>query len=230
MFFYSFSKYILFSSLIEKKYFNEYVQNHIRARELISKGKILDIGCSAGLFLSSLGSNYETVGIEPSKAAFREAQKITPNSTLYNKKLSDVHFQNEEFDIITMWDVIEHFDSPNKSLKLINKILKLNGYLILVTPNFSGLLSIAMRKRWIHLIRGHLFYFNKDTIEKILSINNFEVIKIKSYIRYFKISYLLTRVGLIKKEFKVPKFLKFLDFTVPINLSDSLLIVAKKIN
>ena len=42
---------------------------------------------------------------------------------------------------------------------------------------------------------------NKDTIEKILSINNFEVIKIKSYIRYFKISYLLTRVGLIKKEF-----------------------------
>lgn len=191
-------------------------------------GDVLDIGCSAGIFLSQLNKNFNLHGIEPSAAAFKIAQKRLPEADIINGVLAEQPFKNKKFDVITMWDVIEHLPHPSRDLRIVNRCLKDNGLLFLVTPKFDGMMSKIMRSHWTHLIRGHVTYFEKKTITAILERNNFEVVAIKSYTRIFKISYILKRLGMEKLSGFVKNNLAIFDIRIPINLDDSMMVIAKK--
>lgn len=192
-------------------------------------GRILDIGCSAGIFLSQLKSHFEKFGVEPSVHAAREAQRTVFDAQIYNSLFHEAPLDGKSFNVITMWDVIEHLDSPSKVLSELHNLLADKGYLIMVTPNISGLMSRIMGKRWPHLIRGHIYYFTPKTIRLALETAGYEVLSIKGYTRYFKISYILKRVGLIKSSRSWPSYLSGLDITVPVNLDDAMCIVARKV-
>ena len=127
-----------------------------------------------------------------------------------------------------MWDVIEHLPSPTKTLISLQQNLAPGGHIFIVTPNFRGLMSKLMQRKWPHLIRGHIYYFDKKTIKKTLEKCGFEIVSISSYSRNFRISYILKRLKLSKKIDFTGKFLKYLDVELRINLDDALLIVAKK--
>tara|TARA_B100001093_G_scaffold250033_1_gene239442 strand:- start:558 stop:1442 length:885 start_codon:yes stop_codon:yes gene_type:complete len=229
---------------LEEKYKDlpvlEYLEE-VESRQLISKkdaqlvesyckkGRILDIGCSAGIFLSQLKPHFEKFGIEPSVHAAREAQRIVSDGQIYNSLFQETSLEGKSFNVITMWDVIEHLDSPSKVLSQLHNLLADKGYLILVTPNISGLMSRIMGKRWPHLIRGHIYYFSPKTIRIALERAGYEVLSIKGYTRYFKISYILKRVGIIKTSRSWPTCLSGVDITVPVNLDDAMCVVARKV-
>ncbi len=229
---------------LEKKYKDlpvlEYLEE-VESRQLISKkdaqlvesyckeGRILDIGCSAGIFLSQLKPHFEKFGIEPSVHAAREAQITVSDGQIYNSLFQETSLERKSFNVITMWDVIEHLDSPSKVLSELHNLLTDKGYLILVTPNISGLMSRIMGKRWPHLIRGHIYYFSPKTIRIALERAGYEVLSIKGYTRYFKISYILKRVGIIKNSRSWPTCLSGVDINVPVNLDDAMCVVARKV-
>lgn len=192
------------------------------------QGRVLDIGCSAGLFLSSLGQDWERHGIELSRAAIAAARERVPDASFYNVPLSGAKQIKGPFDLITMWDVIEHLDSPTQALEQINTLLADSGHLVIVTPDIGSWLARLMGRRWPHLIRGHLYYFKPKTMAEMLKKTGYEITFMSRYTRFFRISYILRRIGLISDEVKWARYLGPLDLRLPILTGDCMQIVARK--
>ncbi|MBU0929642.1 MAG: methyltransferase domain-containing protein [Nanoarchaeota archaeon] len=165
------------------------------------KGKILDIGTAGGSFLKVAKDKlWDVEGIEPNKWLCDWALKNygikIKQGTLFDKKNK---FKDDEFDVITLWDVLEHVADPKKTLEECNKIMKKNGLLVVNYPDIGSPVSKAMGKRWIFLLSVHLFYFDKKTIKKILNETGFDVIKIKKHFQSLSLGYLVYRMQAYNK-------------------------------
>lgn len=117
--------------------------------------KALDIGAGLGQFILLLQQQGATaIGIEPSNLRRAYAEE-TWGLKLFPQLVHDPYWQKEQtatFDLITLWDVIEHVDDPRSTLEDAAKLLKPGGLLCLDTPDrevFSYRLS-----QWIHDLSG----------------------------------------------------------------------------
>lgn len=190
-------------------------------------GKLLDIGCSTGIFLSQLPKSFTATGVELSRAACEKAKADLPEALILNGAIDEIEFDNSVFDVITMWDVIEHLPSPTETISSLTANLAPGGHIFIVTPNFKGFMSRLMQRKWPHLIRGHLYYYDKKTIKKILEKCGLEIVLISGYSRNFRVSYILKRLKLISNTDFFERFLRYLNLELRINLGDALMIVAK---
>lgn len=141
-------------------------------------GRLLDVGCATGEFLNEFRSikNWELYGVEPNQKARVYAQnlgelKIYPD-------LIKANFKDNFFDVITLWDVIEHIETISDLLIELNRIIKKNGTLIIKTPNPLSAEARLFRNYWSGLeTPWHVFLFPKNTLIKLLSDNGFYNIK-----------------------------------------------------
>ena len=143
---------------------------------------VLDIGCGNGRFLQELiRKNYNAYGIElPSKSAERASQ--IPGLKLKIGKLCEGDYEENFFDAVTLWHVIEHLSEPKKTLQIIEKILKPGGYLVISLPNIDSIQSRLFRGRWLHLDPPrHLFFFTASELTKIMQTFGFERVAIKYF-------------------------------------------------
>ncbi|MBN1502050.1 class I SAM-dependent methyltransferase [Candidatus Woesearchaeota archaeon] len=165
------------------------------------KGKLLDIGCAAGYFVKIAQSHgWEVEGIEPNKWLCNYGNK---KFGLSNKAitLEKAKFKIERFDVVTLWDVIEHVPDPIVTLKNVHRVLKPKGHIVLSTPDFDSIFSKMFRRRWWFLLSHHLFYFTPLTIKKMLFKSGFRVIKIKKHWQYMEIGYMIRMMKNLNKGF-----------------------------
>ncbi len=134
----------------------------------IEEGRLLDVGCSSGVFLSEMKSlGWRAKGIEPSEKASRHAKEKLSLDVACSD--IDSYQAKEKFDVITMRMVLEHVYSPSKILKKVNSMLKDGGTLVLIVPDFSGFESWLYGKYAYTLqVPNHLFHFTPKTIRKYL--------------------------------------------------------------
>lgn len=137
-------------------------------------GKILDVGCGNGLFLNFMKEKgWEVYGVEVSKMACNFAKEKF-NLEVYNSDLINADLKGGSFDLITMYDVLEHIPNINENLKRVYELLKTDGVFIANVPNFNSLQRITFGKYWCHLdIPRHFYHFTSLTLKKILENNNF---------------------------------------------------------
>jgi len=131
--------------------------------------KVLDIGCGNGKFLGNLiKRGFEGYGIELSGRAAERA-KLIPELNLTIGQLRPDTFEENFFDVITMWHVFEHMEEPRNTLDIICKILKPGGYLMMSLPNIDSLQSRIFGGNWLHLDPPrHLFFVGAaDLISKM---------------------------------------------------------------
>ena len=102
---------------------------------------ILDIGCGSGLMLNSLERIGVTSGMDMSDEAISFSQEIFSGTIKKGSLPSDVPYPNNQFDLITALDVIEHIDDDQASLEKIRDLLKKNGKCILTVPAYMCLWS-----------------------------------------------------------------------------------------
>ena len=201
-------------------------------KRYVGGGRVLDVGCSAGLFLDSLGDTFECYGIEPGQASSAVAKKLIGRDRIHSDPLETADLPHGSFDAVTMWDVIEHLTSPKAALKKTASLLKENGFLFLTTPDISSLFAGALGRAWPHLIRSHIYYFNARTLGKMLVGCGFEIVHRAGYSRKFTIRYLLERIGLIaargQRPAPPPGRFSLLNLTIPVNFFDTFLVVARK--
>ena len=161
-------------------------------REIKSSSRpfaILDIGCAMGFSLEVAAAlGLKPHGIEISefagkiaKGKFGDAVKISD--------IKDVDLEDESFDAITMIDFFEHITDPISVLKKIEKALKDQGMLAILTPNNSSISSKMMGGWWPHIKEEHIYYYSPTTIKYALRECNFEIIKIKSFPKPITLSY-----------------------------------------
>lgn len=141
------------------------------------KGKILDIGCGTGdmlILFKELG--WEAYGIDIDKNAIRLA-KTRGLKHLRVGTYKDVEqYQDNYFDCIRLYHVIEHIDDPLLCLKILHKKLKPQGELFLCTPNFNTPLQKTFGTYWSALdAPRHLYLFTPQTLARTAKIYNFVV-------------------------------------------------------
>ena len=158
--------------------------NFVNAENNIS---VLDIGCGLGYFLSALKPQIKKYGIEDSKFACKYIESNFKDINILNGSYKLVENFKIEFDMIMFYHVIEHLKDPPESLRLIKKVLKKNGILILGTPNVESFVAKIFKGNYRHFIPAHTCLYGKKSISKLLKDNNFKVFKIER--PFFKTNY-----------------------------------------
>jgi len=157
-------------------------------------GKLLDIGCYLGLFLDVARSRgWETSGVEPSAWAARRAQD--KKHQVVNAPLRKANLPAGSFDLVTLWDVIEHLHDPLGQLREIHRLLKPGGVFGLSTMDAGCLFAKLAGRRWPWFMRMHLYYFTRGTLTRMLQQAGFEVLEIETHKRVVSARYLLEKVA-----------------------------------
>lgn len=140
-----------------------------------SKGKLLDIGAGTGDFLvEAKKSNWNITGVEPSHKAksIAESKGITFVQSIE-------HINDNSFDVITMWHVLEHVPDVEQEILELKRILKPKGVIVIAVPNFKSYDAKHYGIYWAaYDVPRHLWHFSKIAIQKLFAIQNMELIKV----------------------------------------------------
>ncbi|MHB1004370.1 MAG: class I SAM-dependent methyltransferase [Chloroflexota bacterium] len=140
-------------------------------------GRLLDVGCATGQFLAEMSrhAGWEVAGVDPSPLAAAFARD-TYRLDVHTGDLHSARFPNGHFDVITMWDVLEHLHAPLDVLAEIRRVLGGNGYLILRTPSLDSLDARLFGQFWAGLDSPrHLTVFSRRTVTQVLERAGFNV-------------------------------------------------------
>jgi len=141
-----------------------------------SNGKsILDVGAGTGDFLvEAKNQNFTVNGVEPNVNASLKAQE--KNIEL---KPSLEAFENQKFDIITLWHVLEHLPNLNDQVTRLRNLLNENGVLIIAVPNYKSYDAVYYKKHWAAFdVPRHLWHFSKTSIIKLFKKEKLELQKV----------------------------------------------------
>lgn len=143
--------------------------------------RLLDIGCGTGIFLDSARKEgWDVVGVELSDYAANYARRKMKLPVITGTVM-DTELDNDSFDLVTLWDVIEHLHNPREALTRIHHLLKADGLVALSTPNFGSLAANLLGKRWGFVGPGeHIYLFTPETLHRMLSRTGFEVIEMQT--------------------------------------------------
>lgn len=139
-------------------------------------GRILDVGCSIGLFLHLAGERgWQTQGTEFSEKALRYAREEFGLDVL-DTPLKDSALEDESFDVVTLNSVIEHVNEPKRLFAEVRRLLKPGGALYVITPNVESLACRVLHERAATFDgRNHLVYFSSSTLSRMLESSGFVV-------------------------------------------------------
>ncbi|MBI2443490.1 MAG: class I SAM-dependent methyltransferase [Candidatus Levybacteria bacterium] len=216
-----------------EKYRKIILSEHLRELERWKhKGKLLDVGCFAGYFLTlAKDHGWSPFGIEPSSWAVRIAKKN--GARLLGKDIETTTLPKNYFDVITLWDVIEHLANPSDILEKLSHSMKRGGVIALGTPNVDSLFAKVLGEKCPFFIRMHLILFSPKTLRRLLEKHGFSVLSCTAYGRVFPLSYILERMQI---KHNVLTSLKKIILSIPligdipirIDFRDSFLMIAKK--
>ena len=144
--------------------------------------KLLDVGCSFGMFIKVANAlGFIAEGVEPSEEAALESQ----NNGLNVKQgfLEDLHLPSDSYDIVTLFEVIEHLESPLPLIKECHRILKPDGLFVLSTGNTDSWTCNYLKGNWDYLNineGGHISWFNPKSLCLMADRTGFRVIDLKT--------------------------------------------------
>lgn len=142
--------------------------------------KMLDVGCGIGYFLEEAKKRgWEVHGTELSeKSAEICAQK---NIHIKQGALNTDDYEQDMFDIVTSFEVIEHINNPLIDLKNIHSIMRKGGLVYVTTPNFNSLLRVKLKSAYnVITYPEHLSYYTPKTLEKVFKRSGFQKLKIET--------------------------------------------------
>jgi len=210
-------------------------ERHLRPLEKIKAppGKLVDVGAYTGVFVEIAAQHgWDAYGVEPSQWAVAQARERGLHmieGTLASPELTDA-----SFDVVTMWDVIEHVADPLGELVQADRLLKPGGLLVVHTMDIDSGFARLMGGRWPWLMEMHIYYFSRRTLKHLLEKAGFTVIRIEPQGRYLRLGYFATRIGgfspllgrLLSKLFRV---LRVNEMPVPLNFGDLVTAYALKV-
>jgi 2-polyprenyl-3-methyl-5-hydroxy-6-metoxy-1,4-benzoquinol methylase len=177
-----FSQYILERQKREKSYSKLY---HSRLKLIETyksgKGNLLDLGCGAGFFVKSAHERgWKGHGLEMLPEYVQYAHDSLDLQQVHQGSLDDaLPFQPETFDVVTMWDLIEHLRHPLACLEKINRATKPGGLLVIWTPNVKN--SIFVKEDWLsYRIKQHIYFFSRNSLEQLLHKAGYKIDSLKT--------------------------------------------------
>jgi 2-polyprenyl-3-methyl-5-hydroxy-6-metoxy-1,4-benzoquinol methylase len=141
-------------------------------------GRMLDVGCGCGAFLAGMRNRgWETLGIEPNSQAATYAREEL-SLEIKNATLENVNLESESFDLVTMWNVLEHLSGPQDALYRISETLKPGGILVFAVPSTKSYDLKIFGKYWAgYDIPRHLYVFPTETLKDMVKKAKLEILE-----------------------------------------------------
>lgn len=151
-------------------------------------GRLLDMGCGLGYFVKAMAEYpaWEAHGCEISEAAVRYSRETLGLSNVVRARLEEAVWPSESFDLITMWDVLDHLLDPDPLLQRCHELLTRDGVCFIRTPNVSLHLPRARLKKLVWGMRpdipylqarDHCHHYSTDSIRTLLERNGFSRVR-----------------------------------------------------
>ena len=142
--------------------------------------KLLDVGCGIGYFLEiAIQRGWQVFGTEYTDEAIEICRK--KEISIHKGVLNPENYEEESFDIITSFEVIEHINNPIQELKNFYKLLRKGGLVYITTPNFNSLLRYRLKSDYnIICYPEHLSYYTPKTLKKVFLNTGFKKKKIET--------------------------------------------------
>jgi len=214
--------------------FSRYIKMIDGRLRLLERGKrdLLDVGCAGGAFVKAAADlGFRPTGIEPSRwlvARAREAYGLDIRAGV----LESFTFPEKAFDVITLWDVIEHLTDPRRVIVNAHALLRDEGVIVINYPDYASLAHRLLGPKWPFLLSVHLTYFTRKTITEFLDRCGFRVQLIKPFFQTLELGYVLDRATAYFGFFSILKalvgILRMDKLPVTYNIGQTLLIASKK--
>jgi len=145
-----------------------------------SQGRILDIGCNSGAFLSTFKANWEREGVELSNKLSSVARERLPGCKIHSLPFEALDLESGSFDIVTSFAVIEHVYDPRRFVLEAFRILKPGGLLVLMTGDRGSEMARRYGDDWpLYLSPDHVSYFNADSVLSLVRSAGFEISRVE---------------------------------------------------
>lgn len=209
-----------------------YRWNIARLEKYARGGRILDVGCGHGFFLSLLDpARWERWGIEPARAAARYGRE-TLGLNIQESFFGNGEFPENYFDVVTMFHVLEHVGDPAAELRRAWKILRPGGYLYVEFPDFASVFARWRKRRWWYVMRFHTYYFTRATARQMLARAGFVPVDIHQPVKTWTLGYLAHKLKAYGDHYnfaeKIIRAIGLGNVAVSINPRDILGVIARR--
>jgi 2-polyprenyl-3-methyl-5-hydroxy-6-metoxy-1,4-benzoquinol methylase len=193
--------------------------------------RLLDVGAYCGYFLEvARERGFEAEGLELSRWAAGHARLL--GFPVHSEPLVKLARAQNRYDVITMWDVLEHLPDPREEIEAARSLLSPGGRLYVSTIDTGSFSARLLGARWPWLMDMHLVYFDRATLSALLEETGFRVLEIRTYSHTVSLGYLLRKLGASFPALSpITRILSRLVPTrlpVPVNLGDNMLVVAER--
>jgi SAM-dependent methyltransferase len=158
-------------------------------------GRLLDFGCGGGFFLGAAAEcGWEVYGLEPlpAHAVYARARF---GAQVVTDTLRPDSFPLDTFDVITAFQVFEHLPDPPGALRLLARLLKPGGLVLIEVPNIETWSVRLLGRRHRHFVQDHLYFFSARTLSRLMEACGLEALETYSPRRQMTVRHLVSHWG-----------------------------------
>lgn len=164
-----------------EKYLWKFERILLVLRAYVTSGRIVDVGSGFGLFPKLLATNprYKVTALEP----YLTLQFLKNDRRVEIRKSTFRNYTGTPRSLaaITFLDVLEHFPDPRIQLQKANRLLKRNGYVFILAPNYKSVMrSYADRWAW-WMLEDHHVHFSHRSLKKALTLSGFKLVYLDTF-------------------------------------------------
>lgn len=157
------------------------------------RGKVLDVGTAGGSFLHvAARRGWQVEGCEPNRWLCDWAERRYGLS-VRSGTLFEQAYAAEQFDVISLWDVLEHVPDPKAVIRECHALLKPNGLLVVNYPDIGSWIARVMKRSWFFLLSVHLYYFTRASLGRLLADAGLTVVLARPHFQWLELGYVLRR-------------------------------------
>lgn len=193
----------------------------------IATGKILDVGCAYGYFLElAKRKGFRVEGVEVNSQVAKKAS-ICTGAQIHVGDFLKLKLKPKSYEMITLFDVVEHLKSPSDYLQKAYTLLKKHGRIVVETGDVASSLATIQKQAW-RLVSPqiHLYYFSGKTLSLLLRQIGFKNISIQKVGFWRTAGQIVYRSAGKKWLSLCPNFL--LSLPIYLNTNDLILVTAEK--
>ena len=159
-----------------------YAAQIARIKRFKPEGALLDVGCNIGIFMKAArDAGFAVTGVEMNSGCAAYGREKF-GLDIRHASLEGAAFPEETFDVVTMFDVLEHVPDPLAFLSVARRALKPGGLLAVQSPNLNSFMAWLLKENWNWLTTpDHLYHFTPGALVSLLAAHGFSVRKVRTW-------------------------------------------------
>jgi SAM-dependent methyltransferase len=139
--------------------------------------RVLEVGAGRGRLAAAIArQGADVLGIEPATTSSAAAREL--GVSVENVSIEDAEVEPGSRDLIVIWHVLEHLDSPAEALARVRQWIADGGRAVISVPNLGSLQARIGGDRWFHQdVPRHRTQFTRDGLERRLRLSGFTPVR-----------------------------------------------------